>query len=391
MKIKNIIVSLTLLLALSLPSFAQAYKFTDVKILPATSVKNQARTGTCWCFATVSFLESELLRIGKGEYDLSEMYVVRNNYTERIQDNYLRRGKGNIGPGSISHMALKVIAKYGIVPDEVYTGINYNSPTHNHTELSNYIKGITEQSVTMKQRSPEYYKLMNSLFDIYLGEVPQKFNYKGKEYTPQTFTQSLGLNMDDYVEITSFSHHPFYQLVPLEIPDNWDNEKMYNVPLDELIKIMNYSFEKGYTVNWDGDVSEKGFMFGKEIAINPEVNDLSGYSAADREKFEKMAPADRLIEVLKLEKIYPEIEVDQALRQKDFEAFVSTDDHLMHLTGIVKDQNGTIFYVTKNSWGTERNGSGYMNMSESYVRAKTISILVHKNAIPADIKKKLGL
>lgn len=391
MKIKNIIISLALLFALTLPSMGQAYKFTDVKILPATSVKNQASTGTCWCFATMSFLESELLRTGKGEYDLSEMYVVRNNYIERLEDNYLRRGKGNISQGSISHMATKVIAKYGIVPEEIYNGINYNSPTHSHGELSNYMKGIAEQSINMKRRSPEYYKLMNSLLDIYLGEVPEKFNYKGKEYTPMTFAASLGLNMDDYVEITSFTHHPFYEAVPVEIPDNWDHERIYNVPLDEMIEIMNYAFDKGYTVNWDGDVSEKGFIFGKEIAINPEVIDLSGYSAADRERFEKMNVADRLAEVAKLEKVYPEVNVTPEIRQRDFEAFVSTDDHLMHLTGIVKDQNGTNFYVTKNSWGTARNGSGYMNMSESYVRAKTISIMVHKNAIPPQIKKKLGL
>ena len=391
MKIKNIIISLTLFCVLTLPSLAQAYKFTDVKILPATPVKNQARTGTCWCFSSISFIESELLRTGKGEHDLSEMYVVRNNYIERLQDNYLRMGKGNIDPGSISHMATKVIAKYGIVPEEVYSGINYNSPTHNHTELSNYIGAIAEQSVKMKQRSPEYHKLMNSVLDIYLGEVPAKFNYKGKEYTPETFAKSLGLNMDDYIEFTSFSHHPFYQAVPLEIPDNWDNEKLYNVPLDDIMRIMNHAFENGYTVNWDGDISERGFVFAKHVAINPEINDLSKYSAADREKFATMSPPERLAEVLKLEKIYPEIDVTQEIRQRDFEAFISTDDHLMHLTGIVKDQNGTIFYVTKNSWGTERNGTGYLNMSESYVRAKTISIILHKDGVPSDIKKKFGL
>lgn len=388
---KILIISLISLFSVSFLS-AQVYKFDKpVKDIKVTSVKNQASTGTCWCFATISFLEAELIRQGKGEYDLSEMYVVRYNYMNRINDNFLRRGKGNLGQGSIAHMATKVIAEHGIVPEDVYTGINYNSPTHRHGDLNGYINAIAAESVKQKARTPEYYKLLNSMFDIWLGEVPEKFNYKGKEYTPKSFANSLGMtNMEEYIEITSFSHHPFYTQFPVEIPDNWDNEKQYNVPLDEMMEIMDYALTNGYTIAWDGDVSERGFAFGKGVAINAET-DLSKYDAEDRARFGKLNTQDLAKEIAKLEKMYPEVKVDQKVRQDGFESFVTTDDHLMHITGLVKDQNGTKYYVTKNSWGTGRNGTGYLNMSESYVRAKTISFMIHKDALPKAIKTKLGI
>ena len=209
------ILTIALAAVLSTAAFAQTqtiYQFTPVRDIKATPVKDQASTGTCWCFATISFLESELLRQGKGEYDLSEMFVVRNNYTDRIFDNYLRRGHGNINPGSIAHMATQAIEKYGIVPESVYHGINYDSPRHNHGEMSAYLKGIADVSVNLKNLSPEYNKLIKSLFDIYLGEMPEKFQYNGKEYTPKSFAKMLGFDdMSDYVELTSFTHHPFWR------------------------------------------------------------------------------------------------------------------------------------------------------------------------------------
>ncbi len=372
--------------------FGQGYQFTEVTRLPATPVKNQASTGTCWCFATVSFMESELLRTGKGEYDLSEMFVVRQKYMNQLQDNYLRRGKGNISQGSLSHTATNAFLQVGIVPEEVYSGINYDSDRHNHGELARYLKGIADVAVELKHRSPEYDKLVKNLFDTYLGEIPEKFTYKGKEYTPKTFAASLGLNMDDYVPLTSFTHHPYYTRFEVEVPDNWEHEKMYNLPLNELIETMNYSLGKGYTVCWDGDVSEKGFSHANGVAINPEVSKTEDYSGTDRARFEGMNMNQRLEEVYKFERPYPEIRVTPEIRQEGFEKFVTTDDHLMHITGMVKDQNGTPYYITKNSWGTERNTfGGYLNMSESYVRAKTIFILVHKEAIPTAIRTKLGI
>lgn len=371
---------------------AQGYIFTDVKKNAATPVKNQASSGTCWSYATAAFLESELLRTGKGEFDLSEMYIVRYNYIKRMDDNYLRRGTGNLGQGSLAHMFTNGVAEWGIVPQEVYNGINYNSKLNNHKELNKFVNVISAAAVELKQRSPEYYKLVNSLLDIYLGKVPENFNYKGKEYTPVTFAQSLGLNMCDYIEITSLTHIPFYKQSVIEVPDNWDFGRFYNVPLDEFMSIIDFAIMNGYTVCWDGDVSEKGFSHTNGVAINPEVSDLTVHQDEDRARFEKMSPDDRYAEIYKFQKIYPEVKVTQEIRQKGYESFSTTDDHLMLLTGIVKDQNGNKYYVTKNSWGTERNKfGGYLNMSESFVRAKSISVMVHKNSVPADIRKKLGI
>ena len=376
----------------TLSTFAQGYHFTEVAKVPVTSVKNQASSGTCWCFATTSFMEAELLRMGKGTFDLSEMFIVRQKYMNQLQNNYIRKGRGNIGQGSLSHTFMNAYRQVGIVPEEVYTGINYDSDRHNHAELAKYLRAIANAAIEMKHRSPEYYKLIDNLFDTYLGKLPEKFTYQGKEYTPKSFAEYLGLNMDDYVEITSFTHHPYYQQFEVEVPDNWEHQLMYNLPLDEMIEVTDHALKNGYSVCWDGDVSEKGFSFKNGVAINPEVEKVEDYSTTDRARFEKMDTQERLQEVYKFEKPFPEVKVDAAVRQEGFEKFVTTDDHLMHLTGMVTDQNGTKYYVTKNSWGTERNKfGGYLNMSESFVRAKTIYITVHKDALPKDIKKKLGI
>ncbi|MEG1563178.1 MAG: C1 family peptidase [Bacteroides sp.] len=381
-----------LFFAVSTLAQTPGYQFSNVVSQQATSVKNQAATGTCWCFATTSFLESELLRMGKGTYDLSEMFIVRQKYMNQLQDNYLRQGEGNTGQGSLSHTFKNAYKQVGIVPEEVYSGINYNSKTHKHSELNQYMKAIANVAVKMKTRSPEYNKLIDNLFDTYLGKLPEKFSYQGKEYTPKSFAISLGLNMDDYVEITSFTHHPYYKMFALEIPDNWEREQMYNLPLDELIRVIDRALNNGYTVCWDGDVSEKGFSFKNGVAINPEVDNVGEFVDTDRARFEKMDQKERLQEVFKYERPFPEIKVTPEIRQAGYESFVSTDDHLMHLTGIAKDQNGTKYYITKNSWGTERNAfNGYLNMSESYVRAKTMYVMLHKEALSKELRKKLGL
>lgn len=388
---KALFISCALLLS-TFSAFAQGYQFTEVVTVPATPVKNQAATGTCWCFATTSFMESELLRMGKGEYDLSEMFIVRQKYMNQLQDNYLRRGEGNIGQGSLSHTFMNAYRQVGIVPEEVYKGINYDSERHNHYEMAQYMEAIANVAVKNKKRSPEYDKLIRNLFDTYLGELPAQFTYKGKEYTPKSFAESLGLNMDDYIELTSFTHHSYYVKFDVEVPDNWEHSLMYNLPLDEMIETVDYALNNGFTVCWDGDVSEKGFSFKNGVAINPEVKKVEDFSNTDRARFEKMDEKERLEEVYKFEQPYPEIKVTPEIRQEGFEAFVTTDDHLMHLTGIAKDQNGTKYYITKNSWGTDRNKfGGYLNMSESFVRAKTIYVMVHKDAIPKAIRTKLSL
>ena len=390
---KKLLISVAVF-AFAIASFAQApgYEFTTVVSHKATPVKDQSSTGTCWCFATASFMESELLRMGKGEYDLSEMFIVRQKYMNQMEDNYLRRGKGNIGEGSLAHTFKNAYKQVGIVPEEAYSGLIDGNKEHNHGALSRYFKALVDANIASKKRTPQYYALINNLFDTYLGKLPEKFTYKGKEYTPQSFTESLGLNMDDYIELTSFTHKPYYEMFPPEVPDNWETQPMYNLPLDELIETIDYALNKGYTVCWDGDVSEQGFSFKNGVAINPQVEDVKDYSTTDRARFESMPKYQRLDEVFKFEHPYPEIAVTPEIRQEGYEKFVTTDDHLMHITGIAKDQNGTKYYITKNSWGAESNKSGgYLNMSESYVRAKTICVMVHKDSLPKELKQKLGI
>jgi aminopeptidase C len=370
----------------------EGFRFTPIVEIKATPVKNQSRTGTCWSFATTSFIESELLRMNKGEYDLSEMYIVRYNYADRLKDNFIQQGKGNLEEGGVGHDWIAEYVKNGIVPDEVYTGLNYSIPNHNHSELNTFINAIAAVPLKRNKESDQYLTIVDAVLDTYLGKVPQTFTFKGVGYTPKSFTASLGINPDDYVEITSFTLFPFYTQGVVPIPDNWRNMNYYNVPLDELIAIMDYSLNKGFTVAWDGDVSEKGFSHAKGVAIIPEVENTDQYSPADKTRLGKMTKEELTAEAYKFSNPFPEVKVTQESRQEGFDNRKTTDDHLMHLTGIVKDQNGTRYYITKNSWGTERSPfGGYLNMSENYVRAKTIAIMVHKDAIPKEIKTKLGI
>jgi aminopeptidase C len=370
----------------------EGYKFTPVVELKATPVKNQANSGTCWDFATTSFFESELLRMGKGEYDLSEMYIVRFNYVDRLKDNFIQQGKGNLGQGSVGHDWIVEFVKNGIVPDEVYTGLNYSMTNHNHSELNAFINAISTVPLKRNGESDQYLTIVDAVLDTYLGKVPQTFTYKGVGYTPKSFTASLGIKPEDYIEITSFTIFPFYTQGLLPIPDNWRKMNYYNVPVNELITIIDTSLVRGYTVAWDGDVSEKGFSHSKGVAIIPELENTDQFTNADKVRFEKMTKEERAAEAYKFSRPFPEVKVTQESREAGYDNKTTTDDHLMHLTGIVKDQYGTKYYATKNSWGTDRNPfGGYLNMSESYVRAKTIAIMVNKNAIPAGIKTKLGL
>jgi aminopeptidase C len=377
----------------SAPSVAiEGYKFTPVIELKSTSVKDQARTGTCWSFGTTSFIESELIRMGKGEYDLSEMFIVRYNYIDRLEDNYLRGGKGNLEEGGEGHDWFIEFAQNGIVPELVYPGLNYGTANHNHDELNAFINAVAAVPVQRKKESEQYHQIVNAILEAYLGKVPDTFIYNNITYTPKSFAESLGISPDDYVEITSFTDFPFYTQGVLDITDNWRMAKYYNVPLDELIQIIDYTLNSGYTIDWDGDSSERGFSHSNGVAINPEITRNEDYSPTDRARLGKMTPPERLDEAFKFLTPFPEVKVSQQIRQAGFENFTTTDDHMMHITGIVKDLNGTKYYITKNSWGIERNSfGGYLNMSESYVRAKTISILVNKNSIPQAIRTKLGL
>lgn len=346
------------------------YEFTIVKNLPATAVKNQAATGTCWCFATTSFLESEAIRKGTADtdLDLSEMYTVRQEYLRRGADYYYRRGKGRRGPGGISHQATYWMERAGLMPDEAYNGINYDSKTHNHSKLQKEIDDLLDTAVAHRQGVP--YDQMNEILDKYLGKVPATFTYKGKEYDPISFKEHLELEEDDYVEITSFTHHPYYGKFILEIPDNWDMAASYNVTLDELDAICTRAVMHGYTVAWDADMSEIYFAHNNHLAV--------------------FAPGENIRGAKKIEKYYTESPIDADIRQAMWNDFTTSDDHLMHITGIAKDQNGVKYYIVKNSWGPD-NGDGYLYVSESYFKAKTIQIMVAKDALTKGIKKKLDI
>ena len=364
---------------------AEGYQFTTVVNQKVTPVKNQAATGTCWCFATTSFIEAELLRQGKGEFDLSEMYIVRQKYMNQLNDNYLRHGNGNISQGSISPSWFTAFTQVGIVPEEVYSGINYNSPTHNHKELASYMEAIAGKAVQMRQRSPEYDKLIKNLFDIYMGELPEKFTYKGKEYTPQSYAKSLGLNPDDYVSLTSFTHYPFYSKFIIEVQDNWRWAESYNLPLDEFMEVMDQAVRNGYSFAWGADVSEKGFSR-QGIATVPDTKAAADKTGSDAARWtgtngKGVTPADA-----KGEKV-----ITQEMRQLGYDNWETTDDHGMIIYGLAKDQNGKEYFMMKNSWGVYGPYKGLWYVSKPYVAYKTMNILINKHAIPAKIAKKLGL
>lgn len=355
------------------------FHFTVIKETGVTPVKNQSRTGTCWSFATSSFIESELLRMGKGEFDLSEMFNVRMTYPLKAR-NYVRyHGNATLGAGSLAQDVLRVIRHYGMMPEELYDGKFAGESKHNHAEMDAVLKAALDAIVKNrgKKLSPAWPQAIEGILDAYLGKVPETFEYRGKTFTPQTFAEATGFNPNDYVELTSFTHHPYYGKFAIEVPDNWARNESYNLPLDELMAVMDHAIANGFSIDWDGDVSEKSFKGKEGVAILPALD------WDDRTKAEK----DSLCKHPE-----PEKNITQELRQKMFDDYRSSDDHLMHIVGIAKDQNGTKYYYTKNSWGTiDYKCGGYVHMSESYVRAKTISILVHKNALPKNIAKKLKL
>lgn len=385
---------LTLLFHLSLIAQSETgYQFEMVKAIKTTPVKDQQRTGTCWSYATTSFLETELIRMGKPEIILSPMFFVRHTYTNRI-DRYVRfHGTNNFGQGGQAHNVMDVIRLHGIVPEQFFSGINYGEDQHVHSELESILQGMVEAVVKNRNRklSTAWQPAIESVLDTYFGDSPKEFNYGGKSYTPQTFAKLLGINPDDYIELTSYSHHPFYQAVVLEIPDNWAHKSYYNLPIDELMEIINHAIDNGFSVAWDGDVSEKGFAHRKGVAVLPQIN-IKEMSDSEQARWADV-PKDKLAdELFSFNSIVPEITVTQQTRQETFDNFKTTDDHLMHIVGISKDQNGSKYYYTKNSWGSSNHiYDGYLHMSEPYVRKKTVAIMVHKDALPNAIAKKLGI
>ena len=369
------------------------YKFTTVADLKATPVKNQQSVGTCWDYAALSFLESELLRKGKPVYDLAELYVAKNVYFEKGLRYIQFHGKTNFSEGGQAHDVLYAIGKYGIVPEDVYPGLQYGRDFHIHAEMVAALQGILDgvNKNPNRQITPVWTKGFTRYIEAYLGDTPETFTYEGKEYTPQSFAKSLDLNLDDYVELTSFEAFPFYKSIVLPIPDNWLHGQYYNLPIDELMEVMNNALKNGYSVCWDGDVSHNGFSHPSGLAILPTDNPEEMINA-EIDKWTTLSEKERKSKLQSFESPVPEMKVDDAKRQFTFNNRQTTDDHLMHITGLLKDQNGTLYYKTKNSWGDERSEfGGYLYMSEPFCRLQTVAIMVHKDAIPKAIRKKLGL
>lgn len=368
------------------------YQFTAVNDLSATSVKDQYSSGTCWSFAGIGFLESELLRMGKGEYDLSEMWIARHAYHDKA-DKYVRlHGKGNFSQGGATHDVFNAVREYGIVPDEVYSGLQYGTAKHEHSEVEAVLKGYMDAVVTNPngRLSTAWLDGVDGILDAYLGEVPETFIYNGKEYTPQSFAEELGLNMDDYVSITSFTHHPFYTQFAVEVPDNWAWGLSYNVPLEEMMEIIDNALLNGYSVEWAADVSEPGFQYSKGFAVIP-AGTSSEASDLEWAKWETMSSNSRRAMIAKATEPIEEMEITQELRQEGYDNYETTDDHGMLITGIFTDQNGNTFYKVKNSWDVSNIYDGYFFASAPFVAYKTMNIVVHKNAIPKDIRKELGI
>jgi bleomycin hydrolase len=371
----------------------EGFKFTNVVDVPTTEVRNQESTGTCWAFAGTSFLETELIRLGAGHIDLSEMFTVRHAYSQKALQYFRLHGKGNFSEGGQAHDVLNVVKAFGFIPENAYSGNEYQSDFHIHKEMVKSTKAMLDQIVKNPNKTitPVWQSSVNGVFDTYMGAAPEKFEADGQAISPIDYMKKAGFNPNDYIELTSYSHHPYYKEMNLEIPDNWSHDLYYNLPIDELMSVMDNALTNGYSVCWDGDVSEKGFSHRNGVAILPVVN-TKDMSNSDIEKWDAMSAKEKKASLYKFDKPGTEKEVDQALRQSTFDNYKTTDDHLMHLTGIVKDQNGTRYYKTKNSWSkTSNKMGGYLNMSEAYVRLKTVAIMIHKDAIPTELKAKLGL
>lgn len=371
-----------------------AYTFSDEVIIPVTPVRDQYRTSTCWAFAGLAMLEAEMIRLKKPEADLSEMFIVYHAYNAKAEKYVRMHGNTGFGSGGAFHDVLDVIRKYGIVPEDVYKGLQYGEEKHIHGEMDDLLKEAVESVVKNSngKLSSVWKDAVVCTLNTYLGEVPEKFDYQGKNWSPQSFWRDYtGLNPDDYVELTSFTHHPYYSGFILEIPDNWSWGEMYNVPLDDLLEIIDNSLRKGYTVAWAADNSDKGFQTGnKGIAMLP-VKKVEQMSESERASWLQLTDRQKEEELYRLTQPVTEMEVTPEARQLAFDNYDTTDDHGMLIAGLAKDQNGKTWYKVKNSWGDYNQQDGWFYASKAYLMYKTTDIMVHREAIPPQIRKKLGL
>jgi len=389
-------------LLISFPSMAKkkddkhkkdAYQFTMIKDIPTTGVRNQYRSGTCWSFSANSFLETELLRKGKGEIDLSEMFDVRNAYSEKAVRTVRWHGNLNFGGGGAFHDVTWVFENFGAIPEEAYTGLQYGEKKHVHGEMDALLDAYVEAVIKNKNKkiSTAWHQGFDGILDAYLGPVPEKFTYNGVEYTPKSFAEYLDLDMSDYIEVGSYTHHPFYSKFILEVPDNWMLDEINNVPMEDMMAIIDNAIMNGYSVGWGADVSEKGFSWKNGVAIvpNEEKPEIAGMESG---KWEKLDSKEKKKMLYSFDEPVAEKTITQEMRQEQFDNYKTTDDHGMLIVGIAKDQRGETFYKIKNSWSEHGSPyAGYFYASKQFVALKTIDMIIHKDAIPQDIKKKMGI
>jgi bleomycin hydrolase len=355
-------------ISLAQPS-AENASLSVIKVAEHTPVKDQGATGTCWSFSTTSLVESQTIKSNLGEFDLSEMFVVRNIYVEKAKNYVLRQGNAQFSPGGLGNDVIHAMSRYGAVPENVYKGMVLGNARHNHSKLDRSLKVYLDSILAERPIAKDWLVGFQTILDDHLGKVPETFTYREKIYTPQTFaSEVLKFKKEDYVYLTSFTHHPFYQPFILEIPDNYGSESYLNVPLPELIQAAKQAVEKGYSVMWDADVSNNDFR----------QND--GYAMHLKDHSEKtIGPSTK-------EDVY-----DQSIRQQLFETLATQDDHLMHLVGLEKSTDGKLFFLVKNSWGNVGPFKGYIKVSEAYFAINTISLVLPKAVLDDALKVKLGI
>jgi len=376
------------------PKEADKPIFEVIKEIPITSIKNQARSGTCWNYSTLSFFEAEILKKSNKTYDLCEMYVCNKNYMDRAVNKVRMHGDAQFSQGGSAYDVLYVLKNYGICPEDAMPlpGTMYGDTLNNFNEffsvMEPYVDAVAKSEA--KTISPTWKNGFQGILDAYLGKCPEEFTYEGKKYTPKTFAASLGLDWNDYVSITSYTHHPFYEEFPVEVQDNWRMPGSWNLPIDEMARVIENAVMQGYTVAWGGDVSEDGFTR-NGLAILYDTETPQGLEGSDMAKWLKMTAAEKRSKVNQLGWAAKEKTPTQEMRQEEYDNWTLTDDHGMLIYGIAKDQNGRKYYMVKNSWGESGAYKGIWYMSENFIVAKCMDFLVNKNAIPKDIAKKIGL